>query len=203
MPRALLTRLMDFLKVQQITGVFTSLTSGGASFEATDVGVSSVIDTWLLAAGHRAGRRAQPRPVRAQVARACAHSNQIREFLITERGIQLREAYLGPEGVLTGSMRVAQEARERTAERQRDEEMATRRRALERKRRALEAQIAALRTELEAEEASLQRLESTESERQQRSSKEREAMKKSRRVQPREPARRGRNGRPDRSAVRS
>ena len=82
-----------------------------------------------------------------------AHSNQIREFLLTPRGIDLLDVYVGPEGVLTGSMRLAQEAREKAEEAERARDADVRRRGSERRRRALEAQIAALRAELEEEVA--------------------------------------------------
>ena len=77
--------------------------------------------------------------------RGMAHSNQIREFLLTPHGIDLLDVYAGPEGVLTGSMRLAQEARERAEEVERARDADARRRGSERRRRAIEAQIAALR----------------------------------------------------------
>jgi circadian clock protein KaiC len=82
-----------------------------------------------------------------------AHSNQIREFLLTAQGIELADVYLGPEGVLTGSARQAQEAREKASFVLRDQEIQGRQRELERKRDALEARIAALRKEFEVEES--------------------------------------------------
>jgi circadian clock protein KaiC len=89
--------------------------------------------------------------------RGMAHSNQIREFLLTDRGIDLVDVYLGPDGVLTGSMRRAQEARETAAAVRLREEMESRQRELQRKREALEARILALRKEFEAEEAEANR----------------------------------------------
>jgi circadian clock protein KaiC len=80
------------------------------------------------------------------------HSNQIREFLITSEGIRLEDVYVGPEGVLTGSMRAAQEDREKAALVARQQEIERKQRDLARKRAALEAQIAALRAEFEAVE---------------------------------------------------
>ena len=81
-----------------------------------------------------------------------AHSNQIREFLITDKGIELRDVYVGPEGVLTGSMRLAQETREKAERLSRQMEFETQQRNLKRKRAAVEAQIATLRAEFEGEE---------------------------------------------------
>ena len=145
---ALLLRMLDFLKSEQITGVFTSLTRGGNALEATEVGISSVIDTWLLLRDIELGGE-RNRGLYVLKSRGMAHSNQIREFLLTARGVDLRDVYVGPEGVLTGSMRLAQEARERAAEAERRRETEGRLRGHERKRRALEAQIALLRAELE------------------------------------------------------
>ena len=148
--QAMLLRLVDSLKLQQITTLFTSLTSAGdASLEQTDVGISSIIDTWILLRDIELGGE-RNRGMYVLKSRGMAHSNQIREFLLTDRGIELRDVYVGPEGVLTGSMRLAQEARERAAALARRREAERKRREFERRRSAIEAQIAALRGELEA-----------------------------------------------------
>jgi circadian clock protein KaiC len=147
----MLLRLVDFLKSEQITAFFTSLTSGGEALERTEVEVSSLIDTWLLLRDIELGGE-RNRGLYVLKSRGMAHSNQIREFLLTPHGIDLLEVYSGPEGVLTGSLRAAQEAREKAAHLLRRQEMDRKQRELERKRKALEAQIAALRTEFEAVE---------------------------------------------------
>jgi len=90
--------------------------------------------------------------------RGMAHSNQIREFLLTDHGVELKDVYVGPEGVLTGSMRLAQEARRKSAALSRQQEIERRRRELQRKRLALEAQIAAQRSQFEVEAEELQLL---------------------------------------------
>src|SRR6185503_8401330 len=89
--------------------------------------------------------------------RGMAHSNQIREFLLTDHGVEIKDVYVGPEGVLTGSMRMAQEAREQAVALGRQEEIGRRRRDLDRKRQALESGIAAQRSRfaVEAEELEL------------------------------------------------
>ena len=149
--QSMLLRLVDFLKAQQVTALFINLTSGGAAWEKTDVGISSLIDTWLLVRDIEiAGER--NRGLYVLKSRGMKHSNQIREFIITPEGIQLEDVYIGPEGVLTGSMRAAQEAREAAAAQERREETTRRQRALEQKRATLEAQIAALRAEFAATE---------------------------------------------------
>ncbi len=95
-------RLIDHLKLHQITGFFTSLTSGGATLEHTDVFISSLIDTWLLLRDIEIGGE-RNRGIYILKSRGMAHSNQIREFLLTDHGIVLRDVYVGMEGVLTGS----------------------------------------------------------------------------------------------------
>lgn len=149
---AMLVRLVDYLKASQITGVFVSLTSGGGMGEATEQEVSSLIDSWILVRDiESAGER--NRGIYILKSRGTAHSNQIREFLITSKGIDIQDVYVGPEGVLTGSMRMAQEEKEREAESIRQQERNRRDRTISRRRSALEAKIAALKAEFEAEVA--------------------------------------------------
>jgi circadian clock protein KaiC len=105
-----------------------------------------------------------------------AHSNQIREFLLTDHGISLQDVYLGPAGVLTGAARLAQEAHEEAEELQQRYAIAQQRRQSERKRKALEAQIAVLQADLATEEAVLQQLIRQEEFRQARRQRERAAM---------------------------
>jgi len=115
------------------------------------------MDTWLLLRDiELAGER--NRGLYVLKSRGMAHSNQIREFVITSKGIDIRDVYVGPEGVLTGSARLAQEARERADKLVRQLEIGSKQRKLDRKRAALEAQIAALKAEFEAEEAEVGRV---------------------------------------------
>jgi circadian clock protein KaiC len=152
----MLLRLVDFLKSKQITAFFTSLTSGGDALERTEVEVSSLIDTWLLLRDIELGGE-RNRGLYVLKSRGMAHSNQIRELRLTSRGIDLLEVYSGPEGVLTGSLRAAQEAREKSAESARNQDINRRLRELDRKRKLLAAQIAAMQLDFEAvdEEAKL------------------------------------------------
>ena len=99
--KAMLMRLIDFFKSKQITAVFTNLTSGGGPSEQTDVGVSSLMDTWLLLRDIEVGGE-RNRSMYILKSRGMAHSNQLREFLLTDHGVELVDVYLGPEGVLTG-----------------------------------------------------------------------------------------------------
>jgi circadian clock protein KaiC len=154
---SLLMRIIDLLKSRNVTAVFTNLTHAGGALERSEVGVSSLIDTWLLLRDIELGGE-RNRGLYVLKSRGMAHSNQIREFLLTEGGVELRDVYVGPEGVLTGSMRLAQEAREHAAALVRQQEIERRQRELERKRRALQAQSSELQGQLAAEEEELQRL---------------------------------------------
>jgi circadian clock protein KaiC len=178
---ALLTRLIDHLKSQQITTVFTSLNGGGSAIEATDVGVSSVIDTWLLLRDIELGGE-RNRGLYVLKSRGMAHSNQIREFVLTRAGLSLRPVYSGPDGVLTGSMRLAQEARERAAERRRRQEFADKRRGLERRRRELQARIEEMRAELEQQDAELRVAAIEETEWEQQRLEQQDTMARSRKA---------------------
>jgi circadian clock protein KaiC len=147
----MLVRLIDYLKVNGKTALLTALTSGNSVLEQTDVGVSSIVDTWLLLRDIELGGE-RNRGMYVLKSRGMAHSNQIREFLLTDHGIELLDVYVGAEGVLTGSMRLAQEAREEAQQAEVRREVERKRRLAERKRKVLEAQIAALQAELAAEE---------------------------------------------------
>ena len=150
----MLFRLIDFLKQRGLTAFLTALTSGGAAAEATDLGVSSIVDTWLLLRDiELSGER--NRGLFVLKSRGMAHSNQIREFRFTDQGIALADAYLGPSGVLTGSARLAQEALEQSAAGARRQEIERKQRALQRRSAVLEARIAALRAEFETETAEM------------------------------------------------
>jgi circadian clock protein KaiC len=179
--KAMLMRLLDYLKGLGITCMFTSLTSASAALESTEVGVSSLVDTWLFVRDiESSGER--NRGLYVLKSRGMAHSNQIREFLISSNGIKLVEAYLGRDGALTGTARLAQEARDREEAAARQEQEEQLRSQLERRRLAVEAQIRALQQELAAEEGELRRVLAQSKERKQSRDAERKAMTASRRV---------------------
>ena len=154
---SILIRLIDHLKTLQITTFFSNLTTGEkSSSEATDVGISSLIDTWLFVQDiESSGER--NRGLYVLKSRGMAHSNQIREFQLTDNGILLQEVYLGPGGVLTGSLRLSQESEERATALLLDQEINSQQMQLERKRNAMEARVTALQAELQAEEEELKR----------------------------------------------
>ncbi len=149
---ATLVRLADICKTRGITTVFTSLSSSGQSMGESERNVSSLMDTWIaLQDVESNGER--NRVLGLLKSRGMNHSNQLREYRLTAGGIALVDAYVGPHGVLTGSARLAQEARERAAATARQEEIGRRHRNLHRRRQAVERQMEELRAELDAEEA--------------------------------------------------
>jgi circadian clock protein KaiC len=150
--KTMLLRLVDFLKMKRITAFFTSLNSAAENAETTDVYISSLIDTWLLLRDIEIGGE-RNRGMYVLKSRGMAHSNQIREFRLTNNGIELLDVYIGPEGVLTGSARLAQETKDDAERLSRQQEIARKQTGLVRKRQALEAQIVLLRSEFEAEES--------------------------------------------------
>lgn len=179
----MLTRLISLVKGKGITTLFTSLVSGGHALAQSEVGISSLIDTWILLRDMETGGE-RNRVVEVLKSRGMAHSNQIREFVFTPRGIRLLDVYLGPTGVLTGSARVAQEARERTAAVADRREMERKRRDALRRRKGLEAQISALQAELEAEEQEVHRLSDEEHQRFEQVLADRAALARSRKADP-------------------
>ena len=153
--RLMLSRLVDYLKARNITILFTSLTQGATDAELTDVGISSLADSWMKLQNLEAGGE-RNRGISILKSRGMAHSNQVSELLLTDQGIDLVDTYTGPEGVLAGSARVAREDDERAQEAalrleiERLEEDRKKRRAL------LEEQITRLRSEFESAEKELE-----------------------------------------------
>jgi circadian clock protein KaiC len=154
--KSMLNRLIDFFKAHQITAFFTSLTEGGSALEQSEVGISSLMDTWILLR-HIESNGERNRGIWVLKSRGMNHSNQIREFVFTEHGIELVDVYLGAEGVLTGTARAAQEAKETAAALLRRQDLERKQRNLEHRKKALEAKIAALRAEFETEKEELEK----------------------------------------------
>ncbi len=148
--RSMLTRMIDYIKANQITALFTDLTLGGEVAERTEAGVSSLMDTWLLLC-YIEGNAERNRVLNLLKSRGMAHSNQMREFVLSDDGIHLSDVYVGPEGVFTGAARLSQEAKATAAALVHTQELDDRKRAVERRRNAMEAKIAALQAEHEAE----------------------------------------------------
>jgi circadian clock protein KaiC len=178
---AILTLLIDFLKGEGITGFFTVLTENGGRLETSDVGISSLIDTWMLVRDIEvSGER--NRGLYVLKARGMNHSNQIREFILSGKGIKLVEVYLGPAGMLTGSARVALEEQERDARMRQSDESDLKLAQLEHKRKAMEAHIEAMRAEFEADSAAVKKAVSLDDKWEKRLVDNKSAMAKSRKV---------------------
>ena len=155
--KGMVTRLIDYLKAGQVTTLFTSLTQGGHILQESESAMSSLMDSWLSLQDFE-GNGERNRVLYVLKARGMAHSNQIREFLISDHGIDLVDAYIGVSGVLTGSARVAQGALEKAAVLADQQEAAQLKREVERKRAALERQISGLRSDYETEAVELRRI---------------------------------------------
>ncbi|MDO8721848.1 MAG: circadian clock protein KaiC, partial [Syntrophales bacterium] len=158
--KSMITRLADFLKASLITGIFTNL-SYGDSPEETAIGISSLMDTWLLLRDIEINGE-RNRALYILKSRGMKHSNQVRELLLTDNGIDLKDVYVGAAGVLTGSARLSQEASEKAAALTNEQGLEFKQRELERKRKILDAQIIAMRTAFESEEDNLKKTISEE-----------------------------------------
>ena len=135
--KAALMRLVDYLKKKGITAMLTDLQMGGGALERTEAAISSLVDTWLVLRDLESNGE-RNRGLHILKSRGMEHSNQVREFVLSDTGIQLTDVYIGPSGMLTGSARVAQEARERAEHVSQNEEAERQQLALECKRAALE-----------------------------------------------------------------
>jgi len=154
---ATLLRMLDLLKSRGITSLFTSLRTEATEAEGTDHGLSSLMDVWIKLLDIEANGE-RNRILYLVKSRGMSHSNQVREYRVTDSGIELIEAYIGSEGVLTGTARLTQEARERAAATRRLQEVERRRREIARRRNILERQIEELRANLEVEEEEARKL---------------------------------------------
>jgi circadian clock protein KaiC len=162
----MLTRVIDFLKTEGITTIFTSLTSGGDILEQSEVVISSLMDTWLLVRMLESNGE-RNRLLYVLKSRGMAHSNQMREFVLSDEGIKLVDVYVGPGTVLTGSARLTQEAKDR-AEMVLEQQMSQQRQRdlqkeaadLQTQSQGISARLASIRSELQfAKQADSQRQE--------------------------------------------
>jgi circadian clock protein KaiC len=170
-----LTRLIDYLKVKQITALLTNLSHASNLLEQADIAISSLMDTWVfLADMEMAGER--NRSMYILKSRGMAHSNQVREFLLTDHGIDLVNVYLGSEGYLMGSARAEKEAQKETESIRRKESITRQERELRQKQKAFEAQIAALQAQFEHERNEIERSIAEEGSDEERVVQEREVI---------------------------
>ncbi|MBD2503266.1 circadian clock protein KaiC [Anabaena azotica] len=156
--KSFITRLIDYFKTKNITTVFTNLNEGNSAFvEYTEIGISSLADTWiLLRTVESNGER--NRLIHVLKSRGTSHSNQVREFILTNQGVQLLDVYLGAEGVLTGTARIVQEAKDKAAALDRRQKIEQKQRDIERKRLLMEAQIKAIESQFEIDKQEIERL---------------------------------------------
>lgn len=161
--RSMLVRLIDMLKANNITALFTSLNKQTENFRQ-DLGeesVSSLVDTWITVRDME-GIGERNRGIFIVKARGMGHSNQVREFVITAKGIELLDVELGPQGILTGSARKTHQFKKTISDIKLQNEISRKDREIERKRKVLEANIEALRNEFESTQEELSILRATE-----------------------------------------
>ncbi|AMR33805.1 KaiC 1 [Mucilaginibacter sp. PAMC 26640] len=153
----MLVRLIDFLQDEQISVMFTALSLNTIVNEQTDEGVSSLVDSWLLVRDIEFNGE-RNRGMYVMKARGMKHSNQVREFVISDQGLNLIEVYIGPDGVLTGSARKQQMLLEQTGEAIHSHAISRKDREVARKRKVLEAKISSLNSEYESVEEELNKV---------------------------------------------
>ncbi|TSD67473.1 circadian clock protein KaiC [Inquilinus sp. KBS0705] len=153
----MLVRMIDYLQEEQISVMFTALSLNTIVNEQTDEGVSSLVDAWILVRDIEFNGE-RNRGLYVMKSRGMKHSNQVREFTITDEGLNLVDVYLGPEGVLTGSARKEQMLQEQTGEAIRSHAVIRKDREILRKRQVLEAKIASLHSEFESVEEELNKV---------------------------------------------
>ncbi|MBD2594580.1 circadian clock protein KaiC [Nostoc spongiaeforme FACHB-130] len=156
--KSFMMRLIDYLKTKNITTLFTNLNEGNSAFlEYTEIGVSSLADTWILLRTIEINGE-RNRLIHVLKSRGISHSNQVREFILTDEGIELLDVYLGTEGVLTGTARIIQEAKDRAAAVERQQKIEQKQHDIERKRLLMEAQVKAIESQFEIEKQEIERL---------------------------------------------
>ncbi|GAA4323263.1 circadian clock protein KaiC [Flaviaesturariibacter amylovorans] len=152
--KSMLIRLIDFLQQEGITVMFTALVFNNDSSLQADEGVSSLVDSWILVRDIESNGE-RNRGIYIMKSRGMHHSNQVREFVITQSGLELVDVYLGANGILVGSAREAQQLSEATGVEFRSHALTRKDREIERKRAVLEAKIASLKEEFESVEEEL------------------------------------------------
>lgn len=174
-------RVIDILKSQQITVMFTNLLEGGGALEHTEIGISSLMDTWLeLRTLEANGER--NRALYILKSRGMKHSNQVREFVLTNQGVELLDVYIGQGAFLTGAARVAQQKQEKLDIFNRERELERKKRKFEQQQAIIQAQISALQVQLMTEHEELTLLSQQEEERQQNLQMTRDIMAELRRA---------------------
>ncbi len=180
--KSVVTRFTDFLKNMKIVGLFTHLTHNTGSTELTETEISSIMDVWIIVR-HVEANAERNRVIFVLKARGIAHSNQLREFLLTINGIDIVDVYLGPSGALTGSSRLIQEAKEKTETAARKEEIERLNHELERQKKVTEAKIAVLQAQFEEKADEIRKAAALEERKEQETHKERKEMARQRKAE--------------------
>jgi circadian clock protein KaiC len=175
----MLLRVVDFLKGRGVTAVFTHLMHGQDSVVQTDAGLSSIMDAWILLLNREVNGEFN-RELYLLKARGLSHSNQVREFVMSDDGIKLVPPYLGENGALTGSARKNEEAKSRQAEMRRNADMSRAQQQIQQKRRRAKAQMEALQAELDADEIELNAMMQNEDDYRRQTADDRIEMERSR-----------------------
>jgi circadian clock protein KaiC len=190
---AMSMRLVDYLKGSGITTLMTTLTASGSALEQTELNLSSLIDTWILLRAIESGGE-RNRGLYILKSRGMAHSNQIREFRLSHQGIELLDVYLGPDGVLTGSARLSQEAKMRAEEAERQANTRRLQLEIEAERNSLAAQIAAIEAKISVQDKDLHELQALDAAQARQREADRVAMASSRRADAPPAMRRSKSG---------
>jgi circadian clock protein KaiC len=178
-----LTKLIDYLKLKNITAVCTSLVEHESIEGINAQGISSLMDTWISLRFFE-NNNERNRGISVIKSRGMEHSNQIREYLVTDDGIDIRDIYLGPSrGLLMGSSRAAQEAKEMAESIAQSKNVVRRKRELESKLKSLDAQITSLSSQFEAEKEELNKLSSEDTVRIEALAKDRSEMARMRKAE--------------------
>jgi circadian clock protein KaiC len=173
--KAFFMRLIDYLKSRQVTVLMTNLIVGGSPLEHTEIGISSLMDTWIeVRVIETNGER--NRLLQILKSRGMAHSNQVREFRLTSQGVELLDVYLGENQVLTGTARAIQESADKQARLRQQQQLANRRRELEQQRQVMQAEIAALQMQMQAQAVELDHLIQEEDVHEKRALQDQETM---------------------------
>ncbi|MCX5682885.1 MAG: AAA family ATPase, partial [Planctomycetota bacterium] len=175
--KATLTRLIDHLKSRAVTAMFTSLTEAGGPMETSTVGVSSLMDTWIVIRDAETGGE-RNRGLCILKSRGMAHSNQLREYLITPKGIRMTDVFIEAGAVLMGAARAEREAQAKVAEGERREEVQRQKRVIQQREAALAAQVAALEAERHAQAMELSKLLAEDQSRTQAAARDREQKRR-------------------------
>ncbi|EDX72837.1 KaiA binding family [Coleofasciculus chthonoplastes PCC 7420] len=155
--KSFMMRLVDFFKTHQITTVLTHLNLGGNPLEQTDLGISSLMDTWLLLRDEESSGE-RNRLLFVLKSRGMKHSHQVREFRLTDTGVQLVDVYLGVGGVMAGTARTIQESQEKAEALVRRQAIERKQHEIERKRQIMEVQIQALQAEFETQKEEIEQM---------------------------------------------